>query len=84
MEASGLGSEQVQRALHDLEQLGIASNDTALTAFVHTAVQHSSRRRFQQAAGLEVALIQLMQERESRPGQRGPVNPEPHSRDPGT
>ena len=76
MEASGLGSEQVQRALHDLEQLGIASNDTALTAFVHTAVQHSSRRRFQQAAGLEVALIQLMQERnpDQASGDRSTLN----------
>ena len=36
MVASGLTSEGVRKALHDLEQLGIASNDTALTAFVHT------------------------------------------------
>ena len=76
MEASGLGSEQVQQALHDLEQLGIASNDTALTAFVHTAVQHSSLRRFQQAAGLEVALIQLLQERnpDQASGDRSTLN----------
>ena len=36
MRASGLPAEQVRRALHDLERLGIANNDTALTAFVHT------------------------------------------------
>ena len=37
MTASGLNSEDVRGALHALERLGIASNDTALTAFVHCA-----------------------------------------------
>ena len=36
MVASGMTSEEVQAALHDLERLGIASNDTVLTAFVHS------------------------------------------------
>ena len=58
----GLSPEGVQAALHDLEQLGIASNDTTLTAFVHSGVQRSSRDRFAQAAALEEAVIQLMQE----------------------
>ncbi len=62
MFASGLTPEGVRSALDDLEQLGIASNDTVLTAFVHTGVQHSSQRRFLEAAELEEALITTMQE----------------------
>ena len=63
MAASGLSSEDVRGALHDLERLGIASNDTALTAFVHAGVQHSSRRRLEEASALEEALINLMREK---------------------
>ena len=62
MAASGLNSEGVRAALYDLERLGIASNDTVLTAFVHTGVQRTSRQRFDQAANLELALIDLLQE----------------------
>ena len=36
---SGLKPEAVRHAMFDLETLGIASNDTALTAFVHVGVQ---------------------------------------------
>ena len=53
MSASGLNSEGVRAALYDLERLGIASNDTVLTAFVHAGVQRASRQRFEQAANLE-------------------------------
>ena len=60
MVESGLTSEGVRNALYDLEQLGIASNDTALTAFVHVGVERSSRARFQQAAALEKGLIDLL------------------------
>ena len=62
MAASGLNSEGVRAALYDLERLGIASNDTVLTAFVHAGVQRASRQRFEQAANLEKALIDLLQE----------------------
>ena len=62
MAASGLNSEGVRAALYDLERLGIASNDTVLTAFVHAGVQRASRQRFDQAANLEEALIDLLQE----------------------
>ena len=62
MAESGLSPEAVRGALHDLEQLGIASNDTALTAFVHRGVARHSRHRFTQAAGLESALIELLRE----------------------
>ena len=63
MAAAGLTPEGVRKALHDLEGLGIASNDTAITAFVHAGVERASRRRFQQAADLEQGVINLMRER---------------------
>ena len=62
MSAAGLTPEGVRSALHDLERLGIAGNDTALTAFVHAGVQRSSRQRFEEAADLERALISLLRE----------------------
>ena len=60
MGVSGLSAEGVRAALHDLERLGIASNDTALTAFVHAGVERSSGKRFDEAASLETALIEHM------------------------
>ena len=62
MTVSGLPAEQVRRALHDLERLGIANNDTALTAFVHVGIQRASTRRFDEAADLEIALIDTLRE----------------------
>jgi ATP-dependent DNA helicase RecQ len=62
MGVSGLNAERVRKALHDLEALGIASNDTALTAFVHAGVENSSKKRLEEAAALEVALIEQMRE----------------------
>ena len=62
MTASGLTPEGVRGALYDLEQLGIASNDTALTAFVHRGVRRGSRQRFEEAAKLEEGLIDLLRE----------------------
>jgi len=62
MESSGLGPEGVRAALYDLERLGIASNDTVLTAFVHAGVERSSRRRLQEAADLDAALISHLRE----------------------
>ena len=62
MTASGLTSDEVRRALYDLERLGIASNDTVLTAFVHSKVRRSSGQRLGEAAKLEEALIELLRE----------------------
>ena len=59
---SGLSPEGVRVALHDLEKLGVASNDTALTAFVHAGVKRASVARFEAAAALETALIAHMRE----------------------
>ena len=66
MSACGLSSEQVRSALHDLERAGIATNDTALTAFVHAGVRNPSRQRLTQAAAVEEQLLDLM--REMAPG----------------
>ena len=62
MAASGLSPEAVRGALYDLERLGVASNDTALTAFVHAGVERSSSRRLEHAAELETTLIAHMRE----------------------
>ena len=62
MAATGLTSEGVRGALYDLERLGIASNDTVLTAFVHAGVERASVKRFEHAAALESDLIGLIRE----------------------
>ncbi|MCY4259482.1 MAG: RecQ family ATP-dependent DNA helicase [Rhodobacteraceae bacterium] len=62
MAITGLSPERVRGALYDLEKIGIASNDTELTAFVHNWVERSSRKRFEEADALERALIAHMRE----------------------
>ncbi len=62
MTISGLSTEKVRAAMYDLERIGIASNDTVLTAFVHKGVARSSIRRFEEADALESALIAHMRE----------------------
>lgn len=57
MGISGLSASRLRKALADLETLGIASNDTALTAYVHTGIEHSSRKRLTNAVQLETGLI---------------------------
>ena len=60
MSETGLTSEMVRNALHKLKDYGIASNDIAITAFVHRGVAHSSRQRYDEASDLEEALIAHM------------------------
>lgn len=62
MGIAGLTSEKVRTALFDLERYGLASNDTALTAYVHVGVERSSKKRLEEAAALETALIGVMRE----------------------
>ena len=62
MGVSGLSSEGARGALYDLERWGIASNDTALTAFVHVGVERASLKRLDEAAKLETALIAHLRE----------------------
>ena len=54
--------EKLRAALYDLEKLGIASNDTALTAFVHAGVERSSKRRLDEAVDLERTMIERLRE----------------------
>ena len=60
--ACGLSGRELHRAFADLEVLGIASNDTAVTVYVHLGVEDASARRLDHAAKMEVDLIALMQE----------------------
>jgi ATP-dependent DNA helicase RecQ len=62
MGVSGLSPEKVRAALYDLEKLGIASNDTALTAYVHVGVERSSHNRLEETTRLEKALIDELRE----------------------
>lgn len=59
---SGLTSERVCKAMHDLEKIGVASNDMPLTAFVHAGVERSSINRLETAMALESAMIAMLQE----------------------
>ena len=63
MGASGMSPEGVRDALRDLEQLGLASNDMAITAFAHVGAPRPSRQRFQEACEIESALIAHMREK---------------------
>ena len=65
---SGLSAEGIRAALYDLEPLGIAGNDTALTAVVHAGVENASLKRLEEAAALETALIAHMREAAPDPG----------------
>lgn len=59
---SGLASSELRKALIDLETLGIATNDTALTVYVNVGVAGTSLQRFQQALQLEKDLLEEMEE----------------------
>jgi ATP-dependent DNA helicase RecQ len=60
--ACGLSGRTLHKALADLETLGIASNDTVVTVFVHLGVEDASVRRLDLAAQMEGDLIALMGE----------------------
>ncbi len=60
--ACGLSGAALRKAMSDLETLGIASDDTAVTIFVNVGVEDSSLRRLEQAARLEADLVALLRE----------------------
>jgi ATP-dependent DNA helicase RecQ len=60
--ACGLSGRELHRAFADLEVLGIASNDTAITVYVHLGVEDASVRRLDHAGRMEADLIALLQE----------------------
>ncbi|KDB05118.1 helicase [Defluviimonas sp. 20V17] len=59
---SGLTGGGLNKALADLEALGIARNDVAVTIFVHVGVEGQSSQRLGQSSRLEAELIALMRE----------------------
>ncbi|MBK0400864.1 ATP-dependent helicase [Limibaculum sp. M0105] len=59
---TGLSASRLRKALADLEALGIASNDTAITIFVHLGVEDSSEKRLVDASALETDLIAKLRE----------------------
>ena len=59
---TGLTSQGVRNAMNDLAKLGIVSNDTLVTTYLHLGVQNQSRERFLRATAMEEALTKLMQE----------------------
>ena len=59
---SGLTGGGLIKAMADLETLGIARNELAVTVFVHVGVEDHSQHRLAQASRLETELIALMRE----------------------
>lgn len=59
---SGLSGGGLNKAMADLEVLGIARNDVAVTVFVHAGVEGHSLQRLTLAARLEAELIGMMRE----------------------
>jgi len=62
MASTGFDADGLRQALHLFDQLGISSNDTAMTAYVHVGVERSSRKRFDEAVALEKAVIAALKE----------------------
>ena len=60
--ACGLTGRRLRKAMADLEALGIASNDTAITMFLHLGVPNGSRQRLAAACDLERDLIGRLRE----------------------
>ena len=52
---SRLTASELRRALRDLERLRIATNDTAITAFIHVGVENASRKRLEAVGAVEMS-----------------------------
>ncbi len=59
---SGLSHRSLSKAMADLETLGIARNDIAITVAVHIGIENQSSQRLVRAVRLERALIARMRE----------------------
>ncbi|SFV15879.1 RecQ family ATP-dependent DNA helicase [Pseudoduganella namucuonensis] len=62
MAATGFDAKLLRETLFLFDRLGIASNDMAMTAFVHVAVENSSKKRLRDACALESAVIAALKE----------------------
>lgn len=69
---SGLTHRGLIKAMADLETLGLARNDIAITMQVHVGVENASRGRFSAALAMERSLISTM--REMAPDAGGPLD----------
>lgn len=69
---SGLTHRGLTKAMADLETLGLARNDIAITVQVHVGGASASRARFAAAMDLEKTLIATL--REMAPDEGGPVD----------
>ena len=58
----GLSGSRLNKALSDLETLGIVQNDLAVTIFVHKGVPDGSEERLKDCAGIEIDMIAQMRE----------------------
>ncbi|MBC2834088.1 RecQ family ATP-dependent DNA helicase [Paragemmobacter straminiformis] len=59
---AGLTHRGLAKAMADLETLGVAKNDIAITVQVHIGIENASRQRFAAASALERGLIGTMRE----------------------
>jgi len=62
MVSAGFEATALREALYLLDRLGISSNDTGMTAFLHVGVENASKKRFEAACALETALIAQLRE----------------------
>ena len=62
MLSAGFDANALRQALYLFDKLGISSNDTGMTAFVHVGVERSSKKRFDEACELEKALVATLRE----------------------
>ena len=74
--ASGLSAPALRKALTDLEALGISTDDTNITIFVHVGVEDRSSVRLEAASNLEKDLIALLREEapDAENGEPSPFN----------
>ncbi len=59
---AGLTHRGLSKAMADLETLGLAKNDIAITVQVHVGIENASRQRFAAVRSLEGALVDTMRE----------------------
>jgi ATP-dependent DNA helicase RecQ len=59
---AGLSERELKHALVLLETAGVASNDTAVTIFVHVGVANATSKRLERACAAEKALVDLLRE----------------------
>lgn len=60
--SAGLAPQEVGRALHDLETLGLLENDSRIVVYLRVGVQGASMPTFEALNKLESALLALMRE----------------------